>query len=257
MKLNKYLNKLLGINIEVGKSINNAKNNSIILFPYTPNRFNCGISALVAYKGKDKDDKPDILGQIETLVKKIQKNSIISDSDKDTNLINKNYLGGNNTLVNLLNSAHILRENKPFLSIVSEQSRESRIKKITKTLSDIIATAKNDFKQKMAILPQKEVKIISERLEKLQDTFWCLEKEVLNNIEKINNLIIRRSESKNNCSIQIYKQINAVLNSLDRLEVRGRDSSGVSLIFTFTKDEFEKFRASLIEEGLSDRLKQR
>jgi glutamine---fructose-6-phosphate transaminase (isomerizing) len=257
MDIKKHLRTLLSINIEIGKSINNAKSNSIILFPFYENRFNCGISALVAYKNKENSEDQDSLGQLETLVKKVKQNSIVKESYKKTTLNNENYLGGDDTLTQLLSNAHFLRENIPFLSIISVQSKKKSIEKIAKTLSQIVITAQNDFKKKMAELPQKEVKIISGKIEKLQDTFWCLDKEILQNIEKINNLSIPVSESDNKNSIQIFKEINAILNSLDRLEVRGRDSSGVSLLFTFTKDEFENFRASLLEEGLADRLKQR
>ena len=257
MKLKNYLKGLLSINIEIGKSINNAKENSIIFFPYFPNSFNCGISALVAYKGKDTKFKSEILKEIESLVKTIKNNPIKPDSNKNLNSIKKKYLGGNNTLTKLLNNAHTLRQKNNFLAIFSDQSLGNRIKKIADTLSKIVVTEKTAFKQKMINLSQEDVKIASDRIEKLQDIFWCLEKEILNNIEKIKNLTSNQYESKNNESIQLFKQINAVLNSLDRLEVRGRDSAGISLIFTFTKLEFENFRTSLVEEGLSDRLKQR
>jgi len=255
MKLKNTLNKLLSINLEIGKFISNVKNNSIIFFPCSQNTFNCGIAALVSYKGTEKKYNPDILELIEALVKSVQKNSSILDSEKK--LINKQYLGGNANLKKLLSNAHILRQNKPFLNILSEDSPKKRIQKLTRILSDIIALSKKDFKQKMASLPHKEVKIIAERLETLQDTFWCLEKEILNNLKKVKKLAVPLYEPKSECSFKIFKEINAVLNSLDRLEVRGRDSSGISLIFTFAKDEFDTFKKSLDAEGLSDRLKQR
>ena len=257
MKLKKYLNKLLSINIEVGKPISKAKKNTIIFFPYFQNRFNCGISALVAYNGKDNSYNSDILKQINTLVKTVQKNLLDPGSDKSIKSIKKNYLGGDTALENLLKNIHTLRQEEPFLKIFSNESKESYIKEITNILSAIITTQKDTFKHNMANLSHENVKIISDRLEKLQDAYWCLEKETLKNIKKIKALATHHSEAINNDSIKIFKQINAVLNSLDRLEVRGRDSAGISLIFTFTKPEFENFRASLVEEGLSDRLKQR
>ncbi len=257
MKLINYLSRLLSINIEIGKSINNAKENSIIFFPYFPNKLNCGISALVAYKGKDNKLNSEILKEIESLVKTIKKKPIDPDSDKKIKSIETKYLGGNDTLTKLLKNAHALRQKKHFLAIFSDQSLENRIRKIVKTLAEIVVTERNNFKLKMTNLPHRDVKIISDHVEKLQDTFWCLEKEILNNLEKVKNLIAIHPESKSDESIQTFREINSVFNSLDRLEVRGRDSAGISLLFTFTKLEFEKFRTSLVEEGLSDRLKQR
>jgi glucosamine--fructose-6-phosphate aminotransferase (isomerizing) len=257
MKLKNYLNKLLSINIEIGKSANRAKENSIIFFPYLPGRFNCGISALVSYKGRNTEHDSEIFEEIENIVKIVKKNCIGPNSNKSIKLIDTKYLGGNDTLTKLLENAHMLRQKEYFFAIFSNQHLKKRIKSIVKTLSDIVAAETNTFKLKMTNLPQEDVKTISERVGKLQDTFWCLEKEILSNIKKIENLATHHIESKNSKSIQIFKEINAVLNSLDRLEVRGRDSAGISLIFTFAKSEFENFRTSLIEEGLADRLKQR
>jgi glucosamine--fructose-6-phosphate aminotransferase (isomerizing) len=257
MKLKNYLKRLLSVNIEIGKSVNNSKENSIIFFPYSPNTLNCGISALVAYKGNDNKIDPEKLKQLEDLVATIKKNPIDADSGKNIILKKAKYLGGDATLTKLLKNAHALRQNNHFLAIYYDKSLEKRIKKTVKTLSGIVESEKQAFKQSMAKLPHEDVKIVSERIEKLQDTLWCLEKEILNNLVKIKKLTSGLSEPKSNKTIQIFRQINAVLNSIDRLEVRGRDSAGVSLIFTFTKLEFEKFRASLVEEGLSDRLKQR
>ncbi len=259
MKLLKFFNWFFSIKVEIGKSMEQACENSIILFPYFPNSLNCGISALVAYKGTDNIDKSDTIGKMEKLVQKIQ--NTLPNPESYTK-----YLGGNITLKNLLNNAHTLRQNKTFLAIFSNQLLENRIEKLSKTLFDIAVTEKKAFKHKMAHMTHRDVKIVADRIEKLQDTWWCLEKEILNNIIKIKALSDHIPEQKYyktndfSCSIhpiEIFKQINAVLNSLDRLEVRGRDSAGISLIFTFTKPEFENFRKSLIKEGLSDRLKQR
>ncbi|MBF0230435.1 MAG: SIS domain-containing protein [Desulfamplus sp.] len=54
-----------------------------------------------------------------------------------------------------------------------------------------------------------------------------------------------------------FKRINAVLNSIDRLEVRGRDSAGISLLFTLSDVQFEKFKVELIKSGFDEQLKLR
>jgi glutamine---fructose-6-phosphate transaminase (isomerizing) len=48
--------------------------------------------------------------------------------------------------------------------------------------------------------------------------------------------------------------INSVLNSLDRLEVRGRDSAGISLMFVLDGSEYEKFQDALSAAKKSDTL---
>ena len=49
-------------------------------------------------------------------------------------------------------------------------------------------------------------------------------------------------------TIGVFKKINTILNSIDRLEVRGRDSAGISLIFVLKAGEFENFENAL-EKG--------
>ncbi|MBW1814951.1 MAG: SIS domain-containing protein, partial [Deltaproteobacteria bacterium] len=58
-------------------------------------------------------------------------------------------------------------------------------------------------------------------------------------------------------SVNIFKNINAVLNSIDRLEVRGRDSAGISLMFILEKAQFEKFEKTIENANLLDRVKER
>ncbi|MBW1748837.1 MAG: SIS domain-containing protein, partial [Deltaproteobacteria bacterium] len=57
--------------------------------------------------------------------------------------------------------------------------------------------------------------------------------------------------------VNIFKQINAVLNSIDRLEVRGRDSAGVSMMFVLEGSEVERFKETLKKANLLDQLTER
>jgi glucosamine--fructose-6-phosphate aminotransferase (isomerizing) len=106
-------------------------------------------------------------------------------------------------------------------------------------------------------LSPENIEIISSGLEKLEDIGWCLKNEIIENIKAIGDLAMNLENSNNIRGAKVFKRLNAVLNSLDRLEVRGRDSAGISLLFTFTKQEFENFREALIKAGLSENLKQR
>ncbi len=58
-------------------------------------------------------------------------------------------------------------------------------------------------------------------------------------------------------SVVILKQINAVLNSLDRLEVRGRDSAGLSAMFHLSRSDFEQFEQAIARKKISQRLSTR
>jgi len=48
------------INIYFGKSKSRVPENSIIFFPYTENRLNCGLAGIISFKGEEKPDCPSI-----------------------------------------------------------------------------------------------------------------------------------------------------------------------------------------------------
>jgi glucosamine--fructose-6-phosphate aminotransferase (isomerizing) len=79
----------------------------------------------------------------------------------------------------------------------------------------------------------------------------------LNNINKIKNLCRGLNQPPKFEAIGVFKKINAVLNSIDRLEVRGRDSAGISLLFIFDATEYEKFEAALKKANNYSRLEDR
>ena len=78
IKKNMRINKILGlfsINIEFGKYVNHAKDNSLIIFPVLQNTLCCGISAIVAFK-KVQQNKGNIKS-IENLISLIKKKIFI------------------------------------------------------------------------------------------------------------------------------------------------------------------------------------
>ncbi|MBW2654525.1 MAG: SIS domain-containing protein, partial [Deltaproteobacteria bacterium] len=150
-----------------------------------------------------------------------------------------------------------IKQESAFSDLFFNTEKRGLLLSISKTIEQLIKDQTGAVKKEDATLSSSEVKIISNRLEKLQDICWCLKKEILDNITAINNLTIGLENSGNVRGLKIFKRINAVLNSIDRLEVRGRDSAGISVILTFTKSEFENFRERLIKAGLVEKLKQR
>jgi glutamine---fructose-6-phosphate transaminase (isomerizing) len=101
-------------------------------------------------------------------------------------------------------------------------------------------------------LGRSDVEVMVERIEKAKDVAWVLHWEILGNIEKVRKLIPNHDNDPGLSKLKIYRMINSVLNSLDRLEVRGRDSAGISLMFILNGTEYETFQAALSETKKSD-----
>ncbi|MBF0302257.1 MAG: SIS domain-containing protein [Desulfamplus sp.] len=278
--------KIFSLNIEFGKSHHNAKENSLILFPYKPNTLCCGIAALISFKGKQVaksellslSDSADIAPLQEMLVSiksRILENFIDKIDKKDS--IEESYLGGETLLDNLLYHVRLLKTDSLFFEVFSNIEKEKQLDIMGKDISSVIEKEVSDITPRMADMDALDVEIALKRIEKLKDIFWSITREILENITRIRQLAVtgctpvRCNHSENitgECNPVIcthisqnqvlnFKRINAVLNSIDRLEVRGRDSAGISLLFTLTDAQFESFRQELGRSGLDEQLKQR
>lgn len=94
-----------------------------------------------------------------------------------------------------------------------------------------------------------------------RDIAWRIEKDFLLNIEKVRALIPGSFDSGNIVSQKAIREgwkLNVILNNLDRLEVRGRDSAGLSNMALFSsRGAMAGFIRSLKQHGLDDEFKRR
>ena len=95
------------------------------------------------------------------------------------------------------------------------------------------------------------------RVEIVKDVSWCLKSEILENVARIQELVHPQDTLPSFGLISVFKKINAVLNSIDRLEVRGRDSAGISQVFILDGPEYERFQRAVESRGFSPELSAR
>ena len=98
----------------------------------------------------------------------------------------------------------------------------------------------------------EDMEIINSRLTLLKDIVWSLDRDILSNLGKIERLSGRdRREEVSPVAFEKYRKINDLLNSIDRLEVRGRDSAGIQISFTLrTRDDLDRVLTQLREKNL-------
>lgn len=258
---------ILSINVEFGKTVDRAKENSLIFFPLQHNILCCGISALISFKGKraisqkilpfpTDMDRADI-ASLEELVSSINLWTLERCLANREISIKESYLGGESALTTLLEKSRALKGDLLFFDIFSDLEKEERLKAIGDKLSAMVEKEAADITPRIADLDAADVEVALRRVERVKDIFWCITREIIENITRIRQLNISGCSQINLNQILNFKRINAVLNSIDRLEVRGRDSAGISLLFTLTSSEFENFRKEMVSSGLGDQLKQR
>ncbi len=94
--------------------------------------------------------------------------------------------------------------------------------------------------------------IEKESFTSLNDAFWRIEQDACESATQIRELISTQKhdvENLENRVIAVYRSINLVLRSLDRIEVRGRDSAGISIALTGV--ELDDSTKNLLEKRIN------
>jgi glucosamine--fructose-6-phosphate aminotransferase (isomerizing) len=242
--------------VYLGKSMENVPENTIVLFPCRNTMVCCGIAGIVGFKQKSVEDRGFDASNIESLIDEVDSFGYTRCRDHEL-FIADHYLGGDSSVQSLTQAIRELKSTPLFFELLSRQDAPEVLSQLTGRLQTTIESEGKELSNRMGFIPASDLDIISRRIEELKDCAWCLGFEISENLKKINTLIGRPDILSSVDSVDIFKKLNAVLNSIDRLEVRGRDSAGISLMFIFDGAEFDRFRKTLESENLLSELTER
>jgi len=246
---------LLETNVYFGKYVDRVPNGSIVFFPCRQTMLCCGIAGIVAFKNKPKERHNFNFKSLTEMARALEASGY--QSCKQTDLWNDCYLGGSEKIDALWRRVQALKTDARFFSVFSDEKAQNQLERLANHLGAIIQTETDLLAEQMGRLSAERVDLISLRIEKLKDIAWSLDSDILSNTKKIRNFLIHSPEPPSLTGVSTFKKINAVLNSIDRLEVRGRDSAGISIMFIFDPAEFQKFEATLTQAGIHDQFKDR
>lgn len=234
----------------------------IILFPVCHTVVCCGLVGIIAIKKRAALPVDPDIDQLEQMTEIIDGRRL--DICLENNLpLSAHYLGGPLIIRQLMKDACSLKKNGCFYKIFQAPNEQEKIVGLANRLTILAETEFKQLKDQMGFLDAHDVNIISDRIESLKDIAWCFRMELVENIRKIKTLLSKQSLELTYDSVTIFCRINAVLNSLDRLEVRGRDSAGISLMMILEKEEYLQFQKMLqahenpvnLIDAFQDRLK--
>ena len=239
-----------------GKHMADLPDGSMVFFPCQDDILCCGLTGIVSFKKKNKtDDRMDINSFKDMLIK-IQDLCYANCKQNDLNL-EDHYLGGEKQIHAFFQNVRNLKCNNLFYNLFIHGESQRELKKFADRLFEFIDKEERLLDHHMGRLESDEVDILSRRIDCIKDIVWCLTSEIYNNIKKIKDLLRNDHETPTRYEVNIFKQINAILNSIDRLEVRGRDSAGISMMFVLDASEFERFEETIKKANLYDQVKER
>ncbi len=195
--------------------------------------------------------------ELNEVVSQIRDQGCDSLQEADYSGINDQYLAGEALIESLWQAVQSLKYEDHFFALYSDSDDQAHLENLAKRLSGIIEAEEQMLADHVGRMPQQSVELMTRRIERLKDITWCISNEVLNNISQIKNICRGLSQPPKPQAIGVFKKINAVLNSIDRLEVRGRDSAGISLLFIMKTTEFDNFEKTLKQANIYSRMEDR
>ena len=244
--------KLKKWKIYIGRDPKGVPAGSVILLPVLSNVIPCGLAGILAIKKKaipeEKDVGAELIGLFED-IKKEDMGKILSRS-----IAPEDYLNGRDSLNEMEKCILQLKRDIHFQDIFFHPENARKLFDLAGEIKSFLLHEEKLLEENAPIFATKEMETISSRLILMKDICWSLEKDILDNIEKI--LELSGTDKIDEISpegFKKYTKINFLLNSLDRLEVRGRDSAGIQISLTLGNNASpEKILKALKEKGLYD-----
>ena len=251
-----FLGDLLLRKIYFGRHLSHVPDGSVVLFPIDGNRLSCGLTGIVSIKA---DQSADTIIEPTTLNDKIQTLSqfTISKCAPAEFCTNGNYLGGKTHLSTLYADVQRFKRIKAFQHVFTNRQILDELLAIAALAGKIIEAETQSLSQQIGRLSPSEVENITDSLEILKDIHWSLKAELAANIYKVEGLISRPELKSSAFALKVLQEINTVLNSIDRLEVRGRDSAGISILFEFDPSDWSALQKELGKQELSATFQER
>ena len=251
------LHGLLTAEVYFGRNPIGLPPGSLVFFPVQETILHCGIAAIVSYKSKQPANSRQTIAPLEKMVKNIKNQGCKTCRENDFAGIEDSYLGGKDLIDSLWQGVQTFKSEDHFFSIFSDSKQSRHLQTVGERLTDVFEAESKMLTDHMGHLPAPKVALMTARIEKLKDIAWCIHREILDNIKKVDDLLNGSDQQRQPSMVHTYKKINTVLNSIDRLEVRGRDSAGISLMFVLSPAEFDKFEHALKQADIDHPLQER
>ena len=242
----------------IGKSLARVPERSIVLFPLHLTRLGCGLAGVVAFKKRTPSPATIEANQLIDCTATIEAHDFRNCRAKELNLTD-HYLGGDAQPKILLENIRQWKESDSFYELYHQPDSQKTLNDLQDRLNQLIKSEAELLSTEMGRLDSDTVDALTGRIESLKDAAWQLQAELIDNIKKIQYLLSndQREIAAQHSTLSIYKNINAVLNSLDRLEVRGRDSAGISLMFILSRPDYLSLKNRLKKASLLQNLEER
>ncbi len=244
-------------NLYVGIDVRTAPPCSVILFPLCLDVLFCGFAGVLAIRKGGMSEEIDPGQKLTQLFMEIRQNDI--KRLLNGTMSSGRYLDGGRGLEEMEETVLRLKGKIPFQNIFFQPGKVMALSNLMENMKAFFSQEEKLLEENAAHFLSADMETINSRHVLMKDIIWSIEKDILENIGKI--LLLSGSERADDLSPQAlkkYKKLNFLLNNIDRLEVRGRDSAGIQITLTLKdSDAFKDTVNNLGRKGLYEQFQNR
>jgi glucosamine--fructose-6-phosphate aminotransferase (isomerizing) len=227
----KIVSSLRGWKISVGRNPQRVAAPALILFPFLPATLCCGLAGILVLRRKALPDTPG--EDLSRLFGRVSRNDLTALLVGEINAAE--YLGGESSLGELERELLRLKGEDAFRAIFFDEGKARRLADLSARIHAFLAEEEALLEEKAGCFPTTAIEAVNRGLVLVRDLIWGLERDILGNVQQIVQLAGARGVAGVDPeALPKYRKINTLLNCLDRLEVRGRDSAGIQISFVPT-----------------------
>lgn len=214
----------------IGGDPNNCPPCSVILFPFLPATFFCGLAGILAFKGAASAKKTPDVTALFSFFDRIQDHRI-ADVQAGLRPLD-DYLNGKGGLEEMSRHLLDLKGDALFRELFTHVDMVAGLEQLAAGMKTFLQREEAALEEAAPYFTTDHLETINRRMVLLRDIVWGIEQDVLKTVSQITDLAGADDIALGPDSLMKYRKINYLLNCLNRLEVRGRDSAGIQVSFT-------------------------
>ncbi len=251
--LKRFLYFVLHCRIRIGCRPDSVSAPAIIIFPLLPAQLNCGFAGLMTCRLADGRSQTQADLTLISLWEKIKAAGLQTLYEGKNNAAT--YLTGIETLRTMESALEDLKREDAQEMLFSRDDRAANLARIVTEMKNFLAAEEKLLENPAVAISSADLETINSRILLVKDVCWMLDRDILSNFKKILKLSgATEASNLSPASFSKYRKLNLLLNALDRLEVRGRDSAGLQLTFSFkSSGDLQNAVKQINQSGLGEK----
>jgi glucosamine--fructose-6-phosphate aminotransferase (isomerizing) len=250
----KIVHFIKGCKIHVGRDPQGVDVPALILFPHRPAILCCGLAGILTLRVAGRVIPHDELSILFNRAAEKNLPALLHGKIPSTA-----YLGGMPTQEVMERELLRMKGEEAFGRIFYDDDEVRRLTLLSEKMSAFLTEEERLLEAQAGRISTADLETVNHGLVLIRDLVWGVNRDILENIGRIFRLAgVDGVADVSREALPKYRKLNFLLNSLDRLEVRGRDSAGIQISFAAADaDALGGIMTGLRESGLGDELDRR